>query len=33
MTAVDTRHPLIVAHDVTDAGNDRERLVTMAQLA
>ena len=32
-TAVDTKHHLIVAHAVTNAGNDREQLATMARLA
>ena len=32
-TVVDTRHHLIVAHDVTNVGNDREQLAVMAQQA
>jgi hypothetical protein len=32
-TAVDTEHHLIVAHDVTNEGNDRGQLATMARLA
>jgi transposase len=32
-TVVDTRHHLIVAHDVTNVGNDREQLAVMAQRA
>ena len=32
-TVVDTRHHLIVAHDVTNLGNDREQLAVMAQQA
>ncbi|MFT6892320.1 MAG: hypothetical protein ACJASY_004380 [Halioglobus sp.] len=32
-TAVDTRHHLIVAHEVTNVGNDRSRLANMAQQA
>ena len=29
----DAKHHLIVAHDVTNAGNDREQLAAMARLA
>jgi transposase len=32
-TAVDTRHHLIVAHDVTNVGHDRDQLASMAKLA
>ncbi len=32
-TAVDTKHHLIVAHSVTNLGNDRTQLAPMAQLA
>jgi len=32
-TAVDTRHHLIVAHQVTNVGHDRQQLSTMAQQA
>ncbi len=32
-TAVDAKHHLIVAHEVTNAGNDREQLATIARLA
>ena len=32
-TAVDTRHHLIVAHKVTNVGNDRSQLSSMAKLA
>ncbi len=31
--AVDTRHHLIVAHDVTNVGNDRSQLSAMAKQA
>jgi hypothetical protein len=29
-TAIDARHHLIVAHDVTNVGNDRDQLSNMA---
>ena len=32
-TAVDNKHHLIVAHEVTNVGNDREQLATMAEQA
>ena len=32
-TAVDAKHHLIVAHEVTNVGNDREQLATMAEQA
>ena len=32
-TAVDDKHHLIVAHEVTNVGNDREQLATMAEQA
>lgn len=32
-TAVDTKHHLIVAHEVTNIGTDRDQLTTMAKLA
>lgn len=32
-TAVDTKHHLIVAHDVTDEGHDRTQLEKMSKLA
>lgn len=32
-TAVDTRHHLIVAHEVTNVGHDRAALATMAEQA
>lgn len=32
-TAVDTKHPLIVAHEVTNQGHDRHQLTRMAKLA
>ena len=32
-TAVDTKHHLIVAHEVTNVGTDRSQLATMAQAA
>ncbi|MGY3171584.1 hypothetical protein ACVWYU_000958 [Pseudomonas sp. TE12234] len=32
-TAVDTQHHLIVAHEVTNVGSDRDQLSSMAKLA
>ncbi|WP_146002244.1 transposase, partial [Pseudomonas brassicacearum] len=32
-TAVDTKHHLIVAHEVTNVGHDRDQLSSMAQQA
>jgi transposase len=32
-TAVDTRHHMIVAHEVTNVGHDRDQLAAMAELA
>ncbi|MGV8202755.1 transposase, partial [Pseudomonas aeruginosa] len=32
-TAVDTRHHLIIAHEVTNVGHDRTALATMAEQA
>src|SRR3982751_3901250 len=32
-TAVDAKHPMIVAHEVTNVGHDRDALVHMAKLA
>jgi hypothetical protein len=31
--AVDAKHHLIVAHEVTNVGHDRDQLATMAKLA
>ena len=32
-TAVDAKHHMIVAHEVTNVGHDRDQLANMAQLA
>ena len=32
-TAVDAKHHMIVAHEVTNVGHDRDQLTNMAQLA
>ena len=32
-TAVDAKHHMIVAHEVTNVGHDRDQLASMAKLA